>query len=113
MEELLAREAATRAAKEEAAALAERSRLARELHDEMGQSLSALRAEAAVLQARPDAAAGERIGQLSAQLLDGLQAVLDDLRPPALDRFGLLPALLALVAMPRRRSDGSRPPWMS
>lgn len=86
----------------------ERRRLARELHDEMGQSLSALRAEAAVLQARPDAAAGERIGQLSAQLLDGLQAVLDDLRPPALDRFGLLPALRALVAMPRRRSDGER-----
>lgn len=84
----------------------ERRRLARELHDELGQSLSALRAEAAVLATRPDAAAGERIGELSAQLLAGLQAVLDDLRPAALDRFGLAIALQALVAAERRRADG-------
>jgi len=84
----------------------ERRRLARELHDELGQSLSALSAEAAVLALRPDAASGERIGQLSAQLLSGLQTVLDDLRPAALDRFGLGVALQALVAAPRRRTDG-------
>lgn len=88
----------------------ERRRLARELHDELGQSLSALRAEAAVLAARPEAAtmaaAGERIGELSAQLLGGLQAVLDDLRPAGLDRFGLAVALQGLVAAPRRRADG-------
>ncbi|MBA4286069.1 MAG: histidine kinase [Xanthomonadaceae bacterium] len=85
----------------------ERRRLARELHDEMSQSLSALRAEAAVLTLRPDAAAGERIGALAGQLLDGLQSVLDDLRPAALDRFGLAVALPALVATPRRRGDGA------
>lgn len=92
----------------------ERRRLARELHDEMSQSLSALRAEAAVisaLAARPGeaatlAASGERIGELSAQLLAGLQGVLDDLRPAALDRFGLTVALQALVAAPRRGRDG-------
>lgn len=92
----------------------ERRRLARELHDEMGQSLSALRAEAAVISAlasRPDeaatlAASGERVGALSAQLLAGLQGVLDDLRPAALDRFGLAVALQALVAAPRRGRGG-------
>ena len=40
-------------------------------------------------------------------LLEGLQRVLADLRPAALDRFGLAVALSALVAQPRRRADGS------
>jgi two-component system sensor histidine kinase UhpB len=84
----------------------ERRRLARDLHDELGQSLSALRAEAAVLALRPEAAAGERIGELGEQLMSGLQTVLDDLRPAALDRFGLAVALQALVAAPRRSRDG-------
>lgn len=91
----------------------ERRRLARELHDEMGQSLSALRAEAAViasLAGRPGEAtmlaAAERLDRLGAQLHEGLQNVLDDLRPAALDRFGLAVALQALVAAPRRSRDG-------
>ncbi len=41
-EELLAQEAATRTAREEAAVLAERSRLARELHDVLAHTLSGL-----------------------------------------------------------------------
>lgn len=52
--ELLAQEAATRAAQEEAAALAERGRLARELHDVLAHTLSglAVRLEGARLLAR-------------------------------------------------------------
>lgn len=95
----------------------ERRHLARELHDEMAQSLSALRAETAVIGALAartgtpalQQAAG-RIATLCAQLQEALQGVLQALRPTMLDRFGLGAALEALVAQPRRREvDGALP----
>lgn len=89
---------------------AERRRLARELHDELGQSLAALNAEAAALRRllRGHSAAADAgtqaIGDLGARMLDELQRVLADLRPAALDRFGLPLALQALVELPRPRT---------
>ena len=89
---------------------AERRRLARELHDELGQSLTALHAEAAVvalLGTEPTLnQSAQAMRRLLGQMQEGLQRVLADLRPQALDRFGLLSALQALVAQPRRHADG-------
>lgn len=93
----------------------ERRRLARELHDELGQSLAALHAEAAVVgllatQPPNGAATLQRSAQamrgLLGQMQDELQRVLADLRPQALDRFGLGAALQGLAAQPRRLADG-------
>lgn len=95
---------------------AERRHLARELHDELGQSLSALQAEAAAIELMSSgpadgspriAASAQAMRRTLGQTLDGLQRVLSDLRPQALDRFGLPAALQALAAQPRRRPDGS------
>lgn len=81
----------------------ERKRIARELHDEMGQQLAALRMEASVLRAR---ARGERPpAQEQFQLLldridhlaGGVRALVKQLRPPALDG-GLAAALEWLAA---------------
>jgi hypothetical protein len=79
----------------------------------MGQSLAALQAEAAAMslmtaQALPQAAASaQSMARTTAQLLEGLQRVLADLRPQALDRLGLPVALTSLVGQTRRRADGS------
>lgn len=95
---------------------AERRHLARELHDELGQSLSALQAEAAAIELMSSgpadgspriAASAQAMRRTLGQTLDGLQRVLSDLRPQALDRFGLPAALQALAAQPRCRPDGS------
>jgi len=90
---------------------AERRRLARELHDEMGQSLTALQAEAAAMRLMTTrltqaAQSAQAMCDTTAQLLDGLQRVLADLRPQALDEFGLPVALRSLTRSPQRRSDG-------
>jgi signal transduction histidine kinase len=85
-----------------AAREAERRRLARELHDELGQSLTAIRLEAGTLaRATHDGAAAEaagRIERLAARVLDLFRARLDDLDPPDLAPFGLMAALRERVA---------------
>ena len=78
----------------------ERLRVARELHDEVGQSLIALtlQAERAAERAAPDEA--HQFAEIAAKLrfnLDELRRIAHELRPEALDDLGLLNALIALA----------------
>lgn len=80
----------------------ERRRVARELHDDIGQSLTALVLALGVIQdGLPDAAARERqiledATALAENMMGGLRRVIADLRPPVLDDLGLVPALRRL-----------------
>jgi signal transduction histidine kinase len=75
----------------------ERRMLARELHDEVGQSLSAIMMEAGTAELTQDPAeARERlraIGALAGKTLHGVRDLALLLRPSMLDDFGLVPAL--------------------
>ena len=79
----------------------ERKRLARELHDETGQSLtSMLLALRAIEEAKTPDETQEATDRLRAQIVDTLQDVRRlavELRPKALDDFGLVPALERLT----------------
>jgi len=86
-----------------AAALEERERLAREIHDTLGQAFTAillqLRSAEATLGAAPDLAR-TAIGQVRALARDGLaeaRRAIDALRPQTLDRFDLATALRRAV----------------
>lgn len=88
----------------------ERRALARELHDEFGQCLTATRAMAAAIAQSGDSTAqdGARIAEISGQMMDSLRAELSRLRPPDLDDLGLRPALERLVADWRNRVPAVR-----
>jgi two-component system, NarL family, sensor histidine kinase UhpB len=84
-----------------AAQEAERLRVARELHDEIGQTLTAVAIEAG----RAARGEPERAQQALLELADGVRDSLDEvrriareLRPEALDDLGLVNALIALCA---------------
>lgn len=90
----------------------ERKRVARELHDELGQQLVAMRMEVSVLKAHAEAGrppTGEQ-WQLVRDRVDrftaSMRALVADLRPPALDG-GLEPALQWLAAEYRRLSGAN------
>jgi len=92
-----------------AAAEAERTRWARELHDDTLQGLAALRlllvASRRVGDAeRADAAVDVAIERIEAAI-DTLRGLIRELRPAALDELGLAPALDGLAERARRR-DG-------
>ena len=79
----------------------ERLALARELHDEMGQTSTAIRTEVAVLQRigrlHPEADESvKRIGESAQHLSQMTRQMLHRLRPPALDSMGLEQALVSL-----------------
>jgi signal transduction histidine kinase len=83
----------------------ERERMARELHDALNQSLFSLsltaRAAARHLATDPGRAADElsEIALLSRQAMAELRAVVDGLRPPDVDRDGLVPAIKSLAEL--------------
>jgi signal transduction histidine kinase len=80
----------------------ERHRVARELHDDIGQALTALVLVLGVIQdALPAQADRERLiledaTGLAENVMSGLRRVIADLRPPVLDDLGLVPALRRL-----------------
>jgi two-component system sensor histidine kinase UhpB len=86
----------------------ERRTIARELHDETGPHLFALRANAVALNARLQGGEGAALARAIADGVESLQKqnrrILANLRPPALDELGLVPALQALVEQWRRLS---------
>ena len=90
---------------------AERNHVSRELHDELGQDLVALKLDAAALAnaAEPlDAALAERARQMG-KLVDWtigiIRRMASDLRPPALDDLGLADAIEWLAAQVATRAE--------
>ncbi len=86
----------------------ERKRLARELHDELGQCLTAIRADAAAIvrhgkryPAVRDSAAA--IVDVTQRVMASIRGMLHRLRPEALDQLGLADALSELIQDWRRR----------
>nr|WP_189180482.1 GAF domain-containing sensor histidine kinase [Microbispora rosea] len=83
----------------------ERTRMARELHDAVSQKLFSLRltARAAAALARTDperaAEAIERVERMAGEALTELRAVIVELRPPELDRHGLVGSLRKQAAL--------------
>ncbi len=80
----------------------EGKRIARELHDEVGQALTGLKIDLAALKrALPEAswaAAGERVtsmGRLADATIETVRRISAELRPPLLDQLGLVAAVEA------------------
>ncbi|WP_407155853.1 HAMP domain-containing sensor histidine kinase [Bradyrhizobium sp. STM 3557] len=90
----------------------ERRHLARELHDEFGQSLAAIRALASAAgqsaaKACPELASEcDSIGRTATDMMTTLRGALFRLRPPDLDELGLAASLEGLVAGWSRRQCG-------
>ena len=87
----------------------ERRSLARELHDQAAQSLSALKFSLSRLRRELDsqgrqAARFDETGQLVDSVMDDLHRLALNLRPVSLDRYGLLPALQQYAEFYRRQS---------
>jgi two-component system sensor histidine kinase UhpB len=78
----------------------ERRHLARELHDEIGQALTAAKINLQSVRANGDGATSARLQETSAildRLLGQVRQISLDLRPSMLDDLGLVPALRALL----------------
>lgn len=76
----------------------ERTRVAREIHDELGQALTVLKLDLSWLQSKPRGAVETRkklkaiIGQVD-DTIERVRRIASELRPSVLDNLGLIPAL--------------------
>jgi signal transduction histidine kinase len=82
----------------------ERKRLARELHDETGQALASILLGLKSLEQQVGPEPVATIRELVAGALDGVRRLTVELRPPALDDFGLQAALERLTSLVGTRS---------
>ncbi len=85
----------------------ERRRLARELHDGIGQTLTALKNQLEMAQRQQPERQAEGLAEafeLASQALDDTRELSRLLRPPVLDDLGLVPALRWLARTLRQRS---------
>ena len=88
----------------------ERRMIARELHDEFGQSVTAMRSMALAIAQRcsdPELAQAARlIADEASRLYDAMHGIIPRLTPLVLDRFGLAEALADLAERTRRSQPG-------
>jgi signal transduction histidine kinase len=82
----------------------ERTRLARELHDETGQALASILLGLKSIEKQIGEEPLALVRELVGSALDGVRRLTVELRPPALDDFGLGPALERLTEMVSQRS---------
>jgi two-component system sensor histidine kinase DegS len=81
----------------------ERKRISRELHDEVGQSLTAISVTLATLNSQGtgnSSVRGQKLAEAQAMLQETMETIhrfARDLRPAALDELGLLPALRSFL----------------
>jgi PAS domain S-box-containing protein len=86
----------------------ERRRLSRELHDQIGQSLTAAKINVEVLRSATSPTLAGRVDETAAildRLLGQVRQISLDLRPPMLDDLGLVPALRSLLDEQGRRAS--------
>jgi PAS domain S-box-containing protein len=86
----------------------ERRHLARELHDEIGQALTAAKINLQTAMKESDGAKSMRIDEAAAileKLLGQVRQISLDLRPSTLDDLGLIPALRSLLDQQGRRAS--------
>lgn len=90
----------------------ERRHLARELHDEIGQCLTAIQVETETIRRRVDTddavilASLDALVEITSGIYDTVHTVLQRLRPAALDNLGLVEALQDTISAWRERETG-------
>ena len=87
---------------------AERLRTARELHDEIGQSVTAVALQVERMATAKAPPTTEELGEVTRRLketLDDIRRIVRRLRPEALDDLGLVNALIALTSRIARQTE--------